>query len=51
MFSEYLPLIGEQSIQITNGSEGKKRRQLHDKAFTNQQVVTQLPMIQQVGLQ
>ena len=48
LFAAFSPLLGEQSIEFSNGPEGQHRRKIHDREFTQAKIVDKFPMIQQV---
>ncbi|XP_013091417.2 cytochrome P450 20A1-like [Biomphalaria glabrata] len=49
LFKLYEPLIGPLSIQYTNGSEGRKRRQFYDRSFEHDQLITYYEHFQKIS--
>uniref|UniRef100_A0A914XKE2 Cytochrome P450 n=1 Tax=Plectus sambesii TaxID=2011161 RepID=A0A914XKE2_9BILA len=49
LFANLIPLIGEKSIQITNGSKGKRLRSYLDNSFTHKAVEGYIPTLLDIG--
>lgn len=49
LFADYIPLLGEDSIQFGCGPEAQARRRLHDRSFSHDAVVKKISLFEQVS--